>query len=131
VLGSEGIVSLRFISRPLEGGIETVHCTCEAVAAPQSIEEIIPLSVEEATLPKVGDLYTKFAAAGFHYGPAFQTSDAAANGVHAFCRLPSGCKDFPLHPAVLDSSLHLVSLLHPLGCRGVPQAIRSISLRPR
>jgi NADPH:quinone reductase-like Zn-dependent oxidoreductase/aryl carrier-like protein len=76
------------------------------------------------------DLYSRFAAAGFHYGPAFQLLGTAVTSSGAMAQLPRTPprSPFPVHPAVLDAALHLTAFLHPLGCGGVPHSIRRIAL---
>ncbi|MFJ8677655.1 type I polyketide synthase [Streptomyces sp. NPDC093589] len=66
---------------------------------------------------EVGDLYERFAEAGFGYGPAFQGLQrawAADDEVYAEVRLPeeqqSAAGDYGLHPALLDAALHSIAL---------------------
>ncbi|MEU5274519.1 type I polyketide synthase [Streptomyces hygroscopicus] len=71
----------------------------------------------EAVALDVADLYERFAAGGFTYGPAFQGLAAAwrrGDEVFAELRLPdkqhADAALFGLHPALLDSALHGVAL---------------------
>ncbi|MEV4383557.1 SDR family NAD(P)-dependent oxidoreductase, partial [Streptosporangium sp. NPDC049644] len=71
----------------------------------------------DATPIQVDDLYDRFAAGGFHYGPVFQGLRAAWRGadgeVFAEVVLPeqaaSSAGAFGMHPALLDAALHAVS----------------------
>nr|AQS99290.1 type I polyketide synthase [Gambierdiscus polynesiensis] len=119
--------SLRFTSRPVQkDGPSTLHCSCTFSGAQAGGAE--PLA--EADLPLVDGLYEQFAAGGFNYGPLFRVVGAASDGVQqARCELLTFPDEpFTLHPAKLDAAMHLASLLHPLGVRGVPQSIRRIAL---
>nr|WP_263172735.1 type I polyketide synthase [Streptomyces sp. SCSIO ZS0520] len=65
----------------------------------------------------VADLYERFAANGFGYGPAFQGLRAAwlqGEDVYAEIRLPQeqqqSATDYGLHPALLDAALHTIAL---------------------
>ncbi|MFD8159465.1 SDR family NAD(P)-dependent oxidoreductase, partial [Streptomyces solisilvae] len=65
----------------------------------------------------VGDLYERFAAGGFGYGPAFQGLRAAwlrGDEVFAEVRLAqeqqSAATGYGLHPALLDAALHTIAL---------------------
>jgi len=117
--------SLRFTSRPLPDGPGVLHCTCTFSAAGDLPRGPAP----EAEMPRVDGLYAQFSSAGFHYGPSFRTANVASDGSHARCDLP----ELPggpcaVHPAALDAAMHLSAMLHPLGARGVPQAIRRLTL---
>ncbi|MFF7654506.1 type I polyketide synthase, partial [Streptomyces sp. NPDC007983] len=76
----------------------------------------------DAVALDVDDLYERFAAGGFGYGPAFQGLTAAwrrGEEVFAELRLPgkqhTDAALFGLHPALLDSALHGVALGDFLG----------------
>ncbi|QLH21859.1 type I polyketide synthase [Streptomyces sp. Rer75] len=76
----------------------------------------------DAVALDVDDLYERFAAGGFGYGPAFQGLTAAwrrGEEVFAELRLPgkqhADAALFGLHPALLDSALHGVALGDFLG----------------
>ncbi|UZI33872.1 type I polyketide synthase [Streptomyces sp. VB1] len=65
----------------------------------------------------VDDLYERFAANGFAYGPAFQGLTAAwlrGDEVFAEVRLPqeqhASASAYGLHPALLDAALHTIAL---------------------
>eukprot|EP00929_Paragymnodinium_shiwhaense_P111785 TRINITY_DN80072_c0_g1_i1.p1 TRINITY_DN80072_c0_g1~~TRINITY_DN80072_c0_g1_i1.p1 ORF type:complete len:3057 (-),score=764.27 TRINITY_DN80072_c0_g1_i1:103-9273(-) len=117
--------NIRFSSRTLDDSLEILHCTCNFNAFSGKMPARI--AIESEVISPTEDLYCSFATAGFHYGPRFRTSDAASSKSMACCTVPENAVEpFPVHPATLDAALHLVSVLHPLGCRGVPQAIRSV-----
>ncbi|MEV7780753.1 type I polyketide synthase, partial [Kitasatospora sp. NPDC088351] len=66
---------------------------------------------------EVGDLYERFAEAGFGYGPAFQGLRhvwVADDAVYAEVRLPeeqqAPAGAYGLHPALLDAALHGIAL---------------------
>ncbi|CDR03855.1 modular polyketide synthase [Streptomyces iranensis] len=66
---------------------------------------------------EVGDLYERFAAGGFGYGPSFQGLRAAwlrGDEVFAEVRLAqeqqSAATAYGLHPALLDAALHTIAL---------------------
>ncbi|MEV6927913.1 type I polyketide synthase [Dactylosporangium sp. NPDC051485] len=64
----------------------------------------------------VAELYPRYAALGYEYGPAFQGLRAAwrdGETVHAEVALPDGLDPagFGIHPALLDAALHTVALL--------------------
>ncbi|MFJ5122914.1 type I polyketide synthase [Kitasatospora sp. NPDC088548] len=66
---------------------------------------------------EVGDLYERFAEAGFGYGPAFQGLRhvwVADDAVYAEVRLPEEQRApagaYGLHPALLDAALHGIAL---------------------
>ncbi|MEU8207495.1 SDR family NAD(P)-dependent oxidoreductase, partial [Streptosporangium sp. NPDC049046] len=73
----------------------------------------------DATAIQLDDLYDRFAAGGFHYGPVFQGLGAAWRGtdgaVYAEVVLPeqaqSSAGSFGMHPALLDAALHSVSFV--------------------
>ncbi|MEU1803529.1 type I polyketide synthase [Streptomyces sp. NPDC019937] len=76
----------------------------------------------DAVALDVDDLYERFAAGGFGYGPAFQGLTAAwrrGEEVFAELRLPgkqhADAALFGLHPALLDAALHGVALGDFLG----------------
>mmetsp|Transcript_16138 Transcript_16138/g.56290 ORF Transcript_16138/g.56290 Transcript_16138/m.56290 type:complete len:2677 (-) Transcript_16138:165-8195(-) len=119
--------TLRFSSRPAEEhSAPILHCTCSF--APAASDGRLSCSLPSG-LPAVDGLYDRFAAAGFHYGPAFRVSNVSCDGSRAYCDLrEQPGSPFIIHPAMLDSALHLASLLHPLGCRGVPQGIRRLTV---
>ena len=71
----------------------------------------------------------RFAAAGYFYGPDFQGSGFQRSSSLALCRLPQVEGQLALCPAALDVALQLSSLLHPLGVRGAPQAVRRVTAR--
>eukprot|EP00928_Gymnodinium_smaydae_P019045 TRINITY_DN17271_c0_g2_i3.p1 TRINITY_DN17271_c0_g2~~TRINITY_DN17271_c0_g2_i3.p1 ORF type:complete len:2830 (-),score=446.37 TRINITY_DN17271_c0_g2_i3:271-8760(-) len=121
--------NLRFSSRPLEGGSETLHCTCN-VAPTSSDPKVFPVSSSYESMDVVNGFYECFNKAGFHYGPEFRTFDSRCDGTYAHCRLPSSrTSSFLMHPATLDAALHPSSLLHPLGCRGVPHRFQRLTVR--
>jgi len=142
VHGEGGAGSIRFESRPIreddgtaveEGDTEattptTLHCTCNFAPSPEHKE--VPIHAPLDSMNSVADLYREFDAVGFHYGPAFRTTDVviSVDRTVAQCRVPQfPGSPFQLHPAAVDAGMHLLSLLHPLGCRGVPQRIRRLS----
>ncbi|MGW7687652.1 type I polyketide synthase [Streptomyces asiaticus] len=76
----------------------------------------------EAVALDVDDLYERFAAGGFGYGPAFQGLEAAwRRGAEVFAELRLDQRQhrdaalFGLHPALLDAALHGVALGDFLG----------------
>ncbi|WP_210609286.1 type I polyketide synthase [Streptomyces rhizosphaericus] len=76
----------------------------------------------EAVALDVDDLYERFAAGGFGYGPAFQGLTAAwRRGAEVFAELRLDQRQhrdaalFGLHPALLDAALHGVALGDFLG----------------
>jgi len=121
VVATEG--QLRFVSRALGGEDqpETLHCQCRFLsAALEAFQDRLP---EASKTEPVDDIYGKFAAAGFFYGPDFQGSCFTVSGKDAFNKLNGASHGFALDPGDLDVALQLASLLHPLGFRGAPQAI--------
>ncbi|KUJ66797.1 polyketide synthase [Streptomyces albus subsp. albus] len=89
-----------------------------AVGAAEPRSEGLPVWPPAEAVPvEVEELYERFAAAGFGYGPAFQGLRAAwrrGDEVFAELRLPEGQRSdaalFGLHPALLDAALHGVAL---------------------
>ncbi|MEU5425239.1 type I polyketide synthase [Streptomyces olivoreticuli] len=85
-------------------------------------EELSVWPPADAVPVDVSDLYERFTAGGFGYGPAFQGLRAAwrrGDEVFAELRLPekqrSDAALFGLHPALLDAALHGVALGDFLG----------------
>merc|ERR1719359_461762 len=79
----------------------------------------------------VTDLYKRFATVGFNYGPDFRAEavSCSRDKTNASCQFvahPS--TSFQVHPAALDTSMHLVALLHPSGLSGVPHKIQRLSV---
>ncbi|CAE8707873.1 unnamed protein product, partial [Polarella glacialis] len=111
----------------------TLHCTCSFAAGNASVlaqQELEAKATQSQSLPAVPSIYARFAAAGYFYGPAFQGSGFAASASSASCKLPaSKPANLAVQPGNLDVALQLASLLHPLGCRGAPQAIRRLVAR--
>ncbi|MGX1887454.1 SDR family NAD(P)-dependent oxidoreductase [Streptomyces sp. NPDC055287] len=71
----------------------------------------------DATPVNCGDVYEKFAAAGYHYGPLFRGLRAAwrrKDEIFAEVALPeerqAEANRFGVHPALLDAALHAVGL---------------------
>eukprot|EP00931_Biecheleriopsis_adriatica_P072874 TRINITY_DN47262_c0_g1_i1.p1 TRINITY_DN47262_c0_g1~~TRINITY_DN47262_c0_g1_i1.p1 ORF type:complete len:2707 (-),score=546.64 TRINITY_DN47262_c0_g1_i1:209-8329(-) len=124
--------SLRFSSRMLQEPGEmqkstaALHCTCSFALA----SGMVACSPDCKSLPEVKDLYARFAAAGYFYGPAFQGRKITADSSRACCELPSAPEElFSLDPGALDVAGQLLSLVHPLGCRGAPQGIKRLTAR--
>ncbi|MFD5468178.1 SDR family NAD(P)-dependent oxidoreductase [Kitasatospora sp. NPDC127059] len=102
----------------------TRHAT--GVLAPAAAGHPVPLGSwppEEATEVEVGDVYERFAAAGFEYGPAFRGIRAAwrrGDEVFAEVALPEQLRadatGFGIHPALLDAVLQTI----PLGALAGP-----------
>ncbi|MET7426652.1 SDR family NAD(P)-dependent oxidoreductase [Dactylosporangium sp. NPDC005555] len=103
-------------SRPADAEAWTVHATGVLADEPG---EPVALSVwpppGAAEVP-VDDLYTRLAARGYEYGPAFQGLRAAwrtASEVYAEVSLDEDAADarqFALHPALLDGALHALAV---------------------
>ena len=73
----------------------------------------------------VADVYDRYAAWGFDYGPAFRGLAAAwRRGEEVFAEVRPGpdaevdVAGFGLHPALLDAALHALGLLRPPGTQG-------------
>ncbi|WP_063732707.1 type I polyketide synthase [Streptomyces sp. RTd22] len=93
-----------------------------AVERPSETDGLSVWPPADAVALDVDDLYERFAAGGFGYGPAFQGLTAAwrrGEEVFAELRLPGKQRAdaalFGLHPALLDSALHGVALGDFLG----------------
>jgi len=133
--GSKG-GSIRFSSQPIrtDGQNETddnapaiVHCTCN-FSLPAKIR---PQPIPMRDMCETTNLYTRFADAGFHYGPAFRSPvvETSTSTSVARCEFISHSKAFfQLHPAALDTAMHLVALLHPSGLNGVPHKLRQLQV---
>ncbi|MGE7439671.1 type I polyketide synthase, partial [Kitasatospora sp. NPDC001175] len=91
-----------------------------------------------AVAVEVEDLYERLAAAGFGYGPVFQGLRAAwqsGDDVFVEVALPEDARDtaasFGLHPALLDSALHVlgtVDLLEDTGRGRLPFSWNGVTL---
>ncbi|WP_370040911.1 type I polyketide synthase [Micromonospora sp. M71_S20] len=86
--------------------------TPEDPARPAALDVWPPRGAEPVA---VDDLYPRYEAAGFHYGPVFQGLAAAWRrdaDVFAEVALPEPARDaataFGLHPALLDAALHAI-----------------------
>ncbi|TXS58201.1 SDR family NAD(P)-dependent oxidoreductase [Streptomyces sp. t39] len=88
-----------------------------------ALDAVTPAALDAAWPPAgaepldVDDLYERFAANGFAYGPAFQGLTAAwlrGDEVFAEVRLPqeqhASATSYGLHPALLDAALHGIAL---------------------
>ncbi|MCC3768755.1 SDR family NAD(P)-dependent oxidoreductase, partial [Streptomyces sp. UNOC14_S4] len=94
----------------------------DAAGHPAQGDELSAWPPAGAVAVEVTDLYERFAAGGFGYGPVFQGLTAAwrrGEEVFAELRLPdkqrSDAALFGLHPALLDAALHGVALGDFLG----------------
>ncbi|MFJ3232129.1 SDR family NAD(P)-dependent oxidoreductase [Streptomyces sp. NPDC086787] len=102
-----------------EDGSWTLHA--EGVLSAEAVEPAADLTVwppAGAEPVDVTGLYGDLAAVGLEYGPLFQGVSAAwrsADGtVYAEVALPEGTDTdgFGIHPALLDASLHAITLAH-------------------
>ncbi|MFI9154903.1 type I polyketide synthase [Streptomyces sp. NPDC053367] len=108
-------------SRPEGAGFGepwTRHATGSLLpTSPEAADELTAWPPADATELDVSDLYERYAANGFAYGPAFQGLRAAwlrGDEVFAEVSLPrqlhESAADFGLHPALLDAALHGIAL---------------------
>ncbi|MEV6129989.1 type I polyketide synthase [Streptomyces violaceusniger] len=108
-------------SRPEGAGFGepwTPHATGTLVtAAPATPAELTAWPPADATELDVSDMYERYAAGGFGYGPAFRGLRAAwlrGDEVFAEIRLAqeqqSAAAAYGIHPALLDASLHGIAL---------------------
>ncbi|WP_433550579.1 SDR family NAD(P)-dependent oxidoreductase [Micromonospora zamorensis] len=109
--------TLTIHSRRPEEGTWRRHATATLAidASPASVEQLTAWPPADAQRIDLTDAYSRLAAAGYEYGPAFQGLGAAwRNGaeLHAEVRLPDGVATdgFAIHPALLDSALHALVL---------------------
>ncbi|MCP9210778.1 type I polyketide synthase [Streptomyces sp. NEAU-Y11] len=117
----DGRRPLHVHSRPDGAGFGepwTPHATgTVTTGAPAAPEELTAWPPADATEIDVSDMYERFAANGFGYGPAFQGLRAAwLRGDEVFAEVRLGQEQrqsaagFGLHPALLDASLHGIAL---------------------
>ncbi|MEU8828722.1 type I polyketide synthase [Streptomyces sp. NPDC048636] len=96
----------------------TPHATGTlATAEPATPRELTAWPPADATELDVSDVYERFAASGFGYGPAFQGLRAAwLRGDEVFAEVRLGqeqrqsAEGYGIHPALLDASLHGIAL---------------------
>ncbi|OQO89682.1 hypothetical protein B1813_22550 [Saccharomonospora piscinae] len=88
------------------------------VAAGEDAAELRVWPPEGAQTVALDGFYDGLATSGYHYGPAFQGLERAwraGDALYAEAALPEDWQDgagrFGLHPALLDSALHAMSLL--------------------
>ncbi|MFH8290410.1 type I polyketide synthase [Streptomyces sp. NPDC018059] len=139
----EGRRPFAVYARTGDAGAWVTHATgvlspAEAAHEPPPAAQVWP--PEGAVPVEVDGLYDTMSEGGFAYGPTFRGLTAAwrrGPEVFAEVRLPEGGEageagDFCLHPAVLDASLHGVSLLEGSGGseppRGLPFAWEGVRL---
>ncbi|TDT97697.1 acyl transferase domain-containing protein [Streptomyces sp. 846.5] len=117
-----GARALAVHSRPEGADAETGVWTRHAVGV--LVPEAAPAAFQLTEWPPAGaesvpvdDLYERFAANGFAYGPTFQGLTAAwrlGEDVYAEVNLPEEAQadavQYGLHPALLDGALHTVGL---------------------
>ncbi|KKK06291.1 type I polyketide synthase, partial [Micromonospora sp. HK10] len=103
-------------TRPADDEVWTRHATGTlATAAPPAGERPAGLWPPAGAVPvDTTGLYDTLAAAGLHYGPAFQGVRAVwrdGDSLHAEVQLPDevGVTGYGLHPALLDAALHPVA----------------------
>ncbi|MFI5973394.1 SDR family NAD(P)-dependent oxidoreductase [Streptomyces sp. NPDC051452] len=137
VLAADTAVHLQ-VAAGADGGVE-IHSRAESAAAdegwtrhatgtltgPATTPSAIPATgawpPAGATPLDVGGLYPRLHAEGYDYGPVFRGVRAAwrhGDSLLADVELPDGASRdatrHTLHPALLDSALHVTSLLDPL-----------------
>ncbi|MET9264253.1 SDR family NAD(P)-dependent oxidoreductase, partial [Amycolatopsis sp. NPDC004079] len=96
---------------------EGVLAAGSAAEQPDALTDWPPPDAEP--LP-VEDAYASLADHGYDYGPAFQGLREAwrrGDTLYAEVKLPEGVRadGYGLHPALLDSSLHVLAVVHGLG----------------
>ncbi|QKV91024.1 SDR family NAD(P)-dependent oxidoreductase [Streptomyces sp. NA02950] len=136
VLPARGALTLRVtVGAPDDGGRRPLHVHSRpdgagfgepwtphasgtlATGEPVTPEELTAWPPPDATALDVDDMYERFAASGFGYGPAFQGLRAAwlrRDEVFAEVRLGQeqrqSAAGYGIHPALLDASLHGIAL---------------------
>ncbi|PYC66962.1 beta-ketoacyl synthase [Micromonospora arborensis] len=110
--GDDGLRDLEIHARPAGAADWTRHATGTITpafpAAPARLPAWPPLGAEP--MPVAG-LYDRLADRGLHYGPAFRGVRAAwrsGDDYYAEVALPpaAGTGTYPLHPALLDATVH-------------------------
>ncbi|WP_433281410.1 SDR family NAD(P)-dependent oxidoreductase [Micromonospora sp. CA-244673] len=112
----DGRRTLTIRTRPAEDGAWTRHATGTLTGEPSPAGADSPTAWPPAGAVPVDstDLYDTLAAAGLHYGPAFQGVRAVwrdGDTLYAEVQLPDdvGADGYGLHPALLDAALHPVA----------------------
>jgi NADPH:quinone reductase-like Zn-dependent oxidoreductase/aryl carrier-like protein len=128
--------TVRFSSRALRPNGEedheapvVLHCTCSFASAAK--QQPMAFSTSTEAMEAVTDLYDRFASVGFNYGPQFRAAAVActADKTNALCQFVEFKDTFAqVHPALLDTAMHLVALLHPSGLSGVPHKVQRLEI---
>ena len=119
-------------------------CNARGVLAPggeTALADLPPWPPADAVAVPTGNLYDRLAEAGFSYGPSFQGLDAAwRQGDVLFAEVVARASQgdatagFRLHPAILDATLHAITLGDfvpeaPAGQRWLPFAWTAVHLQ--
>ncbi|WP_394620185.1 SDR family NAD(P)-dependent oxidoreductase [Lentzea sp. JNUCC 0626] len=114
--GWDGARSLRVHARPAGSAFDepwTRHATGTVSAGSRPATGSAEWPPAGAEVLDVDDVYARFGDRGFDYGPAFQGLRAAWRRDAEFfaeVELPDSAERFALHPALLDSALHVMAL---------------------